>query len=106
MHGDGHMADNIAFAIDANFVRGPLSAAAEVVDYDEGGFIADSTPFSAQVMTALSLMGLLSALQCTCAADFPMMRNLPTGHLALTGCVDALTTQSAISRLTQDATPT
>jgi hypothetical protein len=46
---DGATADNIAFAVDANFVSGPLSAAAEIVDYDEGGFIPDSTPFSAQV---------------------------------------------------------
>jgi hypothetical protein len=46
---DGATPDNIAFGIDAAFVSGPLSAAAEIVDYDTGGFIPDSTPFSAQV---------------------------------------------------------
>jgi hypothetical protein len=30
-------------------------------------------------------MGLLSALQRTCAADLAMMRTLPSRHLALTG---------------------
>ncbi|HVS18383.1 MAG TPA: porin [Planctomycetota bacterium] len=46
---DGNIPDNIAFAVDASFVSGPLSAAAELVNYDDGGFFPDSTPFSAQV---------------------------------------------------------
>lgn len=60
---DGAIPDNVAFAVDANFVSGPLSAAAEIVDYDTGAASAtgligpigtaalevDSTPFSAQV---------------------------------------------------------
>jgi hypothetical protein len=44
---DGNIPDGIAFAVDANFVSGPLSAAAEVVDYDTG--FGNNTPFSAQV---------------------------------------------------------
>jgi hypothetical protein len=46
---DGANPDNIAMGIDASFVSGPLSAAAEIVDYDTGAALADSTPFSAQV---------------------------------------------------------
>ena len=46
---DGAIPDNIAMGVDASFVSGPLSAAAEIVDYDTGGFLPDSTPFSAQV---------------------------------------------------------
>lgn len=44
---DGATPDAIAFGIDAAFVSGPLSAAAEVVDYDVA--LGDNTPFSAQV---------------------------------------------------------
>lgn len=43
---DGNVDDAIAFAVDANFVSGPLSAAAEIVDFDEG--FGDATPFSVQ----------------------------------------------------------
>jgi hypothetical protein len=43
---DGNTDDAIAFAVDASFVSGPLSAAAEIVDYDEG--FGDATPFSIQ----------------------------------------------------------
>lgn len=61
---DGANPDNVAFAVDASFVSGPLSAAAEIVSYDDGatsptgliapagaggGLEADSTPFSVQV---------------------------------------------------------
>lgn len=33
---DGTVTDNVAFAVDATFASGPISAAAEIVDYDTG----------------------------------------------------------------------
>jgi hypothetical protein len=45
---DGNTPDNIAIAVDATFSSGPISAAAEIVDYDDGAALAGSTTWAAQ----------------------------------------------------------